>query len=45
MVFPCDLTDAAARAALPGRPPRSGLRIDILVNNAGFAIGVFDQAD
>jgi uncharacterized protein len=37
--FPCDLTDADARAALPGRLADAGLRVDVLVNNAGFATG------
>jgi short-subunit dehydrogenase len=37
--MPCDLTDPAARAALPGRLAGAGLRVDVLVNNAGFATG------
>ncbi len=37
--FPCDLTDADARASLPGRIADAGLRVDVLVNNAGFATG------
>ena len=37
--MPCDLTDAGARAALPGRLEDAGLRVDVLVNNAGFATG------
>jgi uncharacterized protein len=44
--FPCDLSDAAARAALPGRLADAGLRVDILVNNAGFATGgAFHESD
>ena len=35
----CDLTDRAARAALPGRAEELGLRVDVLVNNAGFGVG------
>ena len=38
-VFACDLSDAAARAALPGRLADAGLRVDVLVNDAGFATG------
>jgi uncharacterized protein len=38
-VMACDLTDAAARAALPGRVTDSGLRVAVLVNDAGFATG------
>ena len=38
-ILPCDLTDAAARASLPGRVGAFGLRVDMLVNNAGFATG------
>ena len=37
--LPCDLSDAAARAALPGRLADAGLRVDVLVNDAGFATG------
>ena len=44
--FPCDLTDAAARAALPGRLADAGLRVDVLVNDAGFATGgPFHESD
>ncbi len=44
--FPCDLTDADARAALPGRIADAGLRVDVLVNNAGFATGgPFHESD
>jgi hypothetical protein len=35
-VLPCDLTDADAREALPGRIADLGLHVGILVNNAGF---------
>ena len=35
----CDLTDRAARAAIPGRVSDLGLRVDVLVNNAGFGVG------
>ena len=35
-VLDCDLTDAEAREALPGRLEGLGLRVDVLVNNAGF---------
>jgi uncharacterized protein len=35
-VLACDLTDAAARRALPGRVSELGLTVDVLVNNAGF---------
>ena len=38
-VMPADLSDADARAALPGRLADAGLRVDVLVNNAGFATG------
>ena len=45
-VLPCDLTDADARAALPGRLADAGLRVDVLVNNAGFATGgPFHESD
>jgi hypothetical protein len=44
--FPCDLTDADARAALPGRITNAGLRVDVLVNDAGFATGgPFHESD
>lgn len=44
--FPCDLTDADARAALRGRVIDAGLRVDVLVSNAGFATGgPFHEAD
>jgi short-subunit dehydrogenase len=44
--FPCDLTDADARAALPGRLADAGLRVDVLVNDAGFATGgPFHESD
>ncbi|MBF4998092.1 SDR family oxidoreductase [Nocardia sp. BSTN01] len=36
-VLPCDLLDADARAALPGRVEERGLRVNVLVNNAGIA--------
>ena len=35
----CDLTDPAARAAIPDRLSELGLRADVLVNNAGFGAG------
>jgi short-subunit dehydrogenase len=35
-VLACDLTDGAARRALPGRVSDLGLTVDVLVNNAGF---------
>ena len=35
----CDLTDRAARAAIPERVAELGLRVDVLVNNAGFGVG------
>jgi uncharacterized protein len=38
-VLECDLTDAEARATLPGRLAEAGLRVELLVNNAGFATG------
>jgi short-subunit dehydrogenase len=38
-VIVCDLTDATARAELPGRVADAGLRVDVLVNDAGFATG------
>jgi short-subunit dehydrogenase len=44
--LPCDLTDPAARAALPERLAGAGLRVDVLVNNAGFATGgPFHESD
>ncbi len=36
-VLPVDLTDRAARAALPGRIDDLGLVVDVLVNNAGYS--------
>lgn len=36
-VVPTDLTDRAARAALPERVAALGLTVDVLVNNAGFS--------
>ena len=36
-VLPTDLSDRAARAALPGRVAELGLTVDILVNNAGLS--------
>ena len=46
-VLPADLTDAEARAALPGRvADELGLEVDILVNNAGFGTsGCFHESD
>jgi hypothetical protein len=45
-VLPCDLTDAAARAELPGRVEALGLEVDVLVNNAGFGTsGCFHESD
>jgi short-subunit dehydrogenase len=42
----CDLTDAAARAGLPGQISELGLDVEILVNNAGFATnGPFYESD
>ena len=35
----CDLTDRAARAAIPDGVAALGLRVDVLVNNAGFGVG------
>jgi hypothetical protein len=36
-VLPVDLTDAQARAELPGRVEELGLAVNVLVNNAGFS--------
>lgn len=36
-VLATDLTDRAARAALPGRVAALGLEVDVLVNNAGLS--------
>src|SRR3954454_14535661 len=36
-VLPCDLTDAAARAALVPAVEALGLSVDVLINNAGFS--------
>jgi hypothetical protein len=36
-VLACDLADAAARSALPGRLADLGLAVNVLVNNAGFS--------
>ena len=45
-VLPADLTDADARAALPGQVEELGLEVDVLVNNAGFGTsGPFHRAD
>jgi uncharacterized protein len=45
-VLPADLTDADARAGLPGRVEALGLEVDVLVNNAGFGTsGSFWRAD
>jgi short-subunit dehydrogenase len=42
----CDLSDAAARAALPARVEELGFEVDILVNNAGFGTaGPFHESD
>jgi short-subunit dehydrogenase len=41
-----DLTDPAARRALPGRVAELGLEVDVLVNNAGFGhMGLVVDAD
>jgi len=41
-----DLTDAAARAALPDEVARRGLTVDVLVNNAGYSTtGAVHKAD
>ncbi|MQA84908.1 MAG: SDR family NAD(P)-dependent oxidoreductase [Streptosporangiales bacterium] len=45
-VLACDLADAAARGALPGRVEALGLRVDVLVNNAGLGThGRFVELD
>jgi hypothetical protein len=45
-VLPADLSDRAARAALPGRVEELGLTPDILINNAGFStLGPVHRAD
>lgn len=45
-VLPLDLTDRAARAALPDRVDELGLAVDILVNNAGFStLGRVSRSD
>ena len=45
-VLTVDLTDRAARAALPGRIEELGLAVDILVNNAGFStLGRVSRSD
>jgi short-subunit dehydrogenase len=36
-VLTCDLTDADARAGLPGRVAELGLEVNVLVNNAGIS--------
>jgi short-subunit dehydrogenase len=42
----CDLTDPAARDALPGRVANLGLTVDILINNAGYgSAGEFVELD
>lgn len=42
----CDLSNAAARARLPGRIEKLGLQVEVLVNNAGFATsGAFHESD
>lgn len=44
--LPCDLADAAARAALAGRLAELGLAVEILVNDAGLGTyGDFVEAD
>jgi short-subunit dehydrogenase len=35
-VIPCDLTDAAQRAQLPGHLASLGFRVNLLINNAGL---------
>ena len=45
-MLPVDLTDRAARAALPDRIAAPGCRRDILVNNAGFStMGRVSESD
>lgn len=45
-VLPTDLTDAGARAELPGRVDALGLTVDVLVNNAGLTtLGPVWRAD
>jgi short-subunit dehydrogenase len=45
-VLPADLSDRAARAALPGRVEELGLVPDILINNAGLStLGPVHRAD
>lgn len=45
-VLPADLSDRAARAALPAQLAERGLTADILVNNAGFStLGPVHRAD
>ena len=45
-VLPTDLTDAAARAALPALVEELGLAVNVLVNNAGFStLGPVYRAD
>ncbi len=42
----CDLTDPAARDALPGRVQELGLTVEVLVNNAGYgSSGPFVELD
>jgi uncharacterized protein len=42
----CDLTDPAARDALPGRVTELGLTVEILMNNAGYgSAGEFVELD
>jgi len=45
-VLAADLTDVAARAALPGRVADLGLEVNVLVNNAGFStLGTVFRSD
>lgn len=45
-VVAANLSDRAARAALPGRLEALGLAVDVLVNNAGFStLGPVSRAD
>ena len=45
-VLPADLSDRAARAALPGRVEELGLVADVLINNAGLStLGPVHRAD